>query len=706
MRLCPLAALLLLVAPSAGWAQAPMPPPDPPPLYIPALTAPIVLDGVPDEAAWQAVEPLPLTVYQPVYGAAPTERTEIRIAHDETHLYVAGHLYDTDPANIRVNSLYRDRYSGDDGFAVVLDPFDDNENALWFITTPAGVRLDWAVANDAVSSGRASAVNRDWNTFWDVATTITDQGWFAEMRIPFSSLGFQVVGDRVEMGLITYRFISRKAERHIYPSVSPDFSLGFAKPSQAHDVTMDGVTVQRPVYVAPYALGGTSRQVLVADDESHYTQEDDFSRELGLDVKYNLTANLTMDLTLNTDFAQVEADEQQVNLSRTSLFFPEKRQFFQERASVFEFFTGRRDRLFYSRRIGLEDGQPVRILGGARLVGRLGAWDVGLLNMQTARTSGLDLPTENFGVLRLRKQVLNPYSYVGGITTTRVDGDGGYNLAYGFDASLRPVGDEYVTIRWAQTFDRNADGSGLSSDLKNGMVRVQWERRREQGLIYQGTAKWYGDDFNPELGFVTRENIVALTADVGYGWFPSAESPFRLVVPRLAGVLVARNTDGSIETGRVTQRWSTQLKNSARLNASAGLSYEDLLEPLALPEDTEIPVGGYTFVRAEAQYQANRARRVRSNLGLSAGTFYDGWRADVSVGPTWNVSSLLEVSTEYALNVVRFPDRNQGFDAHIARLRIQGALNKQLSANTFVQVSSAGDLVSANLRVRYNLREG
>ena len=388
------------------------------PVTIPRLNSPIDFDGFSDEPAWEQIEPLPLTVYQPVFQAPPTERTEIRVAYDNDYLYVAGRMYDSDPENIRGNSLYRDEYAGDDVLAIILDSFNDNENSLWFSTTPTGVRFDWAVANDAqISTDFRGTINRSWNTFWDAKSQTTDEGWFAEMRIPFSSLRFQDEEGRVVMGMAAYRYISRINERQLYPDTPPNWQIGWAKASVMQDVVFEGVYSKKPLYVTPYILGGSDHRSRLNDAETLYNTSTDFTREAGIDLKYNLTSNLTMDLTVNTDFAQVEADDEQVNLTRLSLFFPEKRQFFQERAGIFGYATGSVDRLFYSRRIGLDsDGNPVRILGGARVVGRIGDWDVGFIDMQTGDSDLL--PSENFGVLRLRRQIVNPFSYAGGLVTS------------------------------------------------------------------------------------------------------------------------------------------------------------------------------------------------------------------------------------------------------------------------------------------------
>ncbi|PSQ66341.1 MAG: hypothetical protein BRD32_02840 [Bacteroidetes bacterium QH_2_64_74] len=254
------------------------------PMVLPRIDGPITVDGQVTEPAWQEIEPLPMTMYQPTYEGSVQERTEIRVAYDDKYLYVSGRLYDSNPEGIRANSLYRDRYSGDDTFAIVLDTFNDNENALWFFTTPTGVRFDFAVSNDA-EGGFGGAVNDNWDTFWSAEATLTDEGWFAEMRIPLSSLGFQSDEDQVTMGMSTYRYIARRNERYVFPSIPPNWGLGFAKPSQARDVVLNNVESQRPVYVTPYVLGGVEQEAQRASDG--YRQQRDLTRELGGDLKYD-----------------------------------------------------------------------------------------------------------------------------------------------------------------------------------------------------------------------------------------------------------------------------------------------------------------------------------------------------------------------------------------------------------------------------------
>lgn len=689
--------LFLLAAPAEALSQSAPP--------LPRINGPITIDGVVNEPAWDAIDPLPMTMYQPTFRGGVSQRTEIRVAHDDRYLYVSGRLYDEQPDGIRANSLYRDRYSGDDTFAVIIDPFNDNENARWFFTTPAGVRFDLAVSNDA-EGGFGDAVSNSWNTFWTAAATQTAEGWFAEMRIPLSSLGFQAEGGTATMGLITYRFRAQSNERYIYPAIPPNWGRGFAKPSQAQDVTLRGVEAARPVYLTPYVLGGLEQEAQRNAAGTGFTQPRDWTREIGGDLRYNLTSNLTLDLTANTDFAQVEADPQRVNLTRFSLFFPEQRRFFQERASIFSFGTGGNDRLFNSRRIGLVEGEPVRIVGGARLVGRVGDWDVGLINMQTAENDRLGVPSENFGVARLRRRVFNATSYAGGIVTSRLGVDGSYNVAYGLDGVVRVVGDEYLTLKAAQTVDEGLVAARGFEPGAASLGLVQWTRRRSDGLHYELRGIRAGGDYQPDMGFVTRRDFTEGSGRLAYGRFPGAASAFTSVTPEVNGAVAVRNTDGTVESARLEHEWDIVFKSGRSLNAEAEVRVEDLRERLPFPEDTAVPAGRYTFGTVGLRYGPPDGRLLRVGANASAGSFFDGWRGQLGVEPTWNPSRHLELEGAYEANLVRFPDRDEQFVAHVARLRTQVALNKQVSTNVFVQYNSAASLATANVRFRYNVGEG
>jgi hypothetical protein len=665
-----------------------------PPLRIARLSGPITLDGVPDEAAWRAVEPLPLTMYLPVFRGEPTQRTEIRVAYDDDALYAAGWFYDDDPSGIRVNSLYRDRWNGDDAFAIYIDTFNDNRNAKWFGTTPAAMRFETLVSDDGAT------LNGSWDTFWDARSSITDEGWFAEVRIPFSSLGFQAVDGRAVMGLTVTRLVSRLNERVTFPAIDPRFQ--FRQPSVAADVVLDGVQAERPLYVTPYVLGGMERDARLADDGSAWLTDEDPSREVGLDLRTPLTSELTLDLTINTDFAQVEADDEQVNLDRFSLFFPEKRRFFQERSELFDFLMGSSGgRLFHSRQIGLADGTRVPILGGGRLVGRVGSWDVGLLEMQTDDLGAFSM--ENFGVVRVRRGIINPYSNVGAMVTSRVSHDA-YNVAYGLDANVRVFGDDYLQARWAQTFD-DADDADVSA-LDRSQWYFNWSRRATRGLEYQMSTTRSGEAYRPDLGFLPRRDFTTANALAEYFVFTDDHPRLRRVWPGALAFSTFRNSDGELESGQyaVWLEWETKAGGIGWIEPKVFV--EDVVEPFTIGGEVEIPEGRYTFADLQVALFMGSGSRLRADLDARAGTYFDGRRIQAILSPTWNLNRWLELGADYQITSLRFDDRDQGTDIHLARLRVRAAANARASGNAFLQYNSTTDRLALSFRLRYNFAEG
>ena len=686
-----LAYVILILASSVNTANAQEP------LPLTLFTESIQIDGLSNEPGWQRIEPLPMIMYKPIYKGEPTERTEVRIAYDEDYLYCSARCYDTDPSGIRVNSLYRDRSSKDDKFGIILDTFNDKESALSFWTTPAGIRGDEAIFNDGKSD------NKNWNTYWDVATVQNEEGWFVEIRIPFSSLGFQDKEGRVVMGVIVYRNIARKNERVIFPDLSPE--RGIDTPSRAQPIVLNQVYSQKPVYLTPYAIGGLEQTPALNDTRTTYQLENELARNIGLDIKYNVTSNLTLDTTLNPDFAQAEADDQQVNLSRFSLFFPEKRQFFQERSGIFSFNFLDRARLFHSRRIGIQDDAQIPIIGGARLVGRVGNWDLGFLDMQTARKE--DIPSENFGVLRLRRQVLNPYSYAGVMVTNRVDEEGNYNFAYGVDSILRLFGREYLTLKWGQTFEDKIIQKQTFNFFHTAMFLAELTRRTDVGFDYELVAARRGKDFSPGLGYTKRKDFTQLQWGARYDWLMKNGTSIRRVSPlQFKGFVVLRNEDSSVESAQLDYDIDIEWKSGTVAALDFQMDYEDLTKDEDFPKDTMVPAGSYTTFEVKGKYDMPGKKLLRADFDWAFGGFFDGWRLECGVKPTWNVSRHLEMSSEYEVNVIRFPERNQGFNAHVVRLRTRAAMNTHISLNAFVQYNSANDRFSTNIRFRYNFREG
>lgn len=673
------------------------------PLVPHRIKGTIEIDGVSDESAWKAIQSLPLIMRSPDFGGELSEPTEILIGYNDNYLYIAGRLYDSQPSQIQATSLKRDDWKTSlDHVGIIVDTFNDNENAMIFVATPTGVRIDATTQNDALDAPMKN-LNLTWNTFWDVKAFVNNEGWFFEMRIPFSSLRFQDTDGGVTMGLTAYRWIPRKYEMVISPPVELKHGFwGFAKPSQTQDVIFEGIHSRNPLYVTPYLIGGLGQNFDLNDLKTDYYRKDNTDFDLGLDVKYGLTNNLTLDVTLNTDFAQVEADDQRVNLTRFSLFYPEKRLFFQERASNFEFNFDESNRLFYSRRIGIYDGEPVSIYGGARIVGRIGSWDVGFLNMQTAPRE--DIPSENFSVLSLRRQVFNPNTYIGGIVTNRMDFQSEYNSAYGLFGIFNLYGEDYLTLRWAQTFENGKENNPFSLDASR--IYALWERRSIEGFAYNLSYSRAGEDYNPGMGYERRHDYSHYRGKLLYGWIMGEKSAVRSHHILTEGFLFTRNGDNSVESAEFGPGWQLYMKSGLNANIAAKMYYEDLTESFTLGDETEVLAGQYTFYGIETSVTTSEGKLYNVTANLEAGSFYDGWRITLGLIPRWNVSPHLELSGFYQINKIGFTKRSQEMLAHVLRLKTLIMINTQLSVSTFIQYNSVSDKIISNIRFRYNPREG
>jgi len=509
----------------------------------------------------------------------------------------------------------------------------------------------------------------------------------------------------VVMGMMAYAYEPADGNRWTFPAIPP--TSPYTQVSAFQDVRLRGVEARNPVYVSPYVLTGRDRFAELAPSGDRYVSPVDDRVEVGGDMKINPTPNLTLDLTVNTDFAAVEADQQQVNLTRFSLFFDEKRPFFQERPGIFTFETGAdRGTLFYTRRIGLSDeGTPIRILGGARLVGRAGAWDMGLIEMQTAAEG--TTPSENFGVLRLRRRVLNANSFVGGMATSRIGTGGAYNATYGLDAQLRVTGDEYLTLKWLQTLQGgDATRDAAPAGLDAGRVMVDWTRRRLQGFSYQNAFVWSGAGYEPGVGFELRRDFSRAQSDWNYQWYPGEASAFRRVWLGLQSNAWVRNADRRVDTGQLKPFLTVESKPGTSLTLSSNTTYEDVPEAFSLSHDAEIPAGSYWATEGAVEFRAPRGWALRPNVTLTAGQFYDGRRVGVQSTTNWAVNQHLELIAGWDWNRIRFDGRGQAFDANLLRLQARGAWDTHLSLDTFVQYNSLTDQVSTNARLRYNFREG
>jgi hypothetical protein len=680
-------------------------------IFIPELQGGFTFDGIIDDSCWNLLTPLPLTMHIPTFGIQPTEHSEVYICHDQEYIFVGGRFLDNEADKINISSRMRDNIGPqDDAFFIIFDTFNDHENGVGFRTNAAGVRQDLTISHDGTET---FPWNETWNTFWDVKSTKDDKGWYTEMRIPLSSLRFEEKNGKVAMGLICFRFIPRKFEIDIFPAIPRNWGFwSFVKPSQAHHIELEGIHSKKPFYIAPYITGGLNQESRLNDAENAYEMHNDPKFAVGLDVKYGLTSNLTADLTINTDFAQVESDNAQINLTRFSLFFPEKRMFFQERSSNFSYSFDGMNTLFYSRQIGLHEGRAVPIIAGLRLVGRAGPWDIGFIDMQTkafksTETDIPDLPSENFGVLRFRRQVFNSNSYIGGILTSRLGTDGTFNEVLGLDGIIRVFGQDYVDVKYAQSFDEKYRNEAISFNASR--IWLDWQRRNEKGLGYDFFYSRAGEKYKPDMGFEFRENFYMAGTKLKYGFIPGESSAISRHVIQFNAQAWNENNSHVTQSALIQPGYSLELKSGSGFLVNFNHAYENLTDTFYLSNDDVIAYinpgnygYGFVMVNVHSPFTRQLSFEVFSNLGQ----YYDGNQITMRLTSTIKLGAFLSLQPSYEFDRIRFPARDQSFTGHIASLKSILMLNNKLSISALLEYSNIVHGLVTNLRLRYNPKEG
>lgn len=685
-------------------------------LEIRRLNGKINFDGICDEAAWDGLPNLPMTMFKPNHGSSPSEKSEVFVSFDDEYFYVGARLYYQNGSTIRSTTKKRDGAdSGSDNFGILLDTFNDNESALCFETNPSALRSDFTVDNDAQAPSGTQPWNRSWDTFWDARTSVIDNVLNIEMRIPFSSLRFQEIDGTVIMGMTVWRQIASKQEWINFPDISNEFgTLGVWKPSQAHKIVLKGVKRKNPVYIKPYALGSFEQSHKLNEAATNYNVINNPGFNAGLDVKYSLTSNVTADITLNTDFAQVEVDDQMINLTRFSLFFPEKRQFFVERSSIFNIRTGYPDQVFYSRRIGLYEGEIVPIIGGARIVGRAGKWDIGFLDMQTAAFDYTDQATNsvtplystNHGVARLRRQVFNETSYAGGMITSKIDAKGNYNINTAADIIFNPFKNDYITTSYVHTFDNSV--SYTRNPLNHAKIYFDWQKRATVGLYYNFTFARSGENFDPQMGFEQVKNYTRFYGQSGYGWAYTEENKKILRQSVVVAALVNKsNEDWKTFLSTMSAGYSVNLKSGYSGSVDLFRHQDYLTGQFNLSDDVFFPAGSYDYYNLETRFSTPANRLISFNYMFGVGGYYDGTFVNLTPAQiNMRISSNVNLGLAYQYSQVDVRNRDQQFRSHLVRFKSEYTFTTKLSLLMYFQYSSNEKFGINNIRFRYNPREG
>ncbi|MEX2467229.1 MAG: DUF5916 domain-containing protein [Gemmatimonadota bacterium] len=640
------------------------------------VAAPPVIDGVLDESMWSAIEPITeFRQRDPVDGGVPTERTEVRIAYDADHLYFGFILHDSDPDAIRRSILHREgRIDQDDHVWIVLDTYHDGRNAYIFELNPFGTQGDALFTDESMS-----IEDWNWEGVYESEAHITDAGWALEVAIPFTTIRFSEA-EAPTMGIAIRRAIRRKNEQVFWPHIPQRFRGGITQVSQFATLTgLQGLSRGRHMEVKPFVIGGLQNRSAAP--------ETDVLRDVGVDFKYGVTSNLTLDLTWNTDFAQVEADNVEINLTRFNLFFPEKREFFLERAGLFTFGNARDTEIFFSRRIGLTN----EILGGGRLTGQLGKVSMGVLSLQTedASPDGIATPGANHSVLRVRADVL-PRSTLGGIFTNVQDG-AGHNRVTGIDTQLRFWGSSSVDAWVASVWDSELTRSTAGSAALNLRPQPSWSAAADFMSV--------DEDFQPGLGFVRRLDMVKWGGNVA--WTPRFESSAwaRSLVVSLGG----DRTDGQDGS---RQSASQLLHNMLSFQAGGFVSlnvrrrFERLEEPSAIQGRTLSP-GDYTFTAVDGSVRTDQSRTLSGNASLLRGDFWNGSRTQYGGGLMWKTGPYLTLTGSATRNDIELPVADGTFSTTVLGLDVLGALSRSLFANALVQWDDVSQTLQASIRINW-----
>ena len=675
------------------------------------LTEPLEIDGILNETMYNTVESFSGFIQQvPDEGAPATERTEAWVFFNDNNIYVSARLWDSAPESQWVaNEMQRDSFQliNNENFSVVFDTFYDRRNGLAFLINPLGGIFDYEITDE----GRP---NRDWNPVLDLQTGRFDGGWTVEMEIPFKSIRFQPGREQV-WGLQLGRRIRWKNEYAYLTPVPISAGPGLFRLSAAG--TLAGLEVpsgNRKFEIKPYAIGS-----LATDRNASPAITNALNGNAGVDLKYGVTQNLTADFTYNTDFAQVEVDEQQVNLTRFSLFFPEKREFFLESSGTFDFGQGVRfgtnagpgggrrgggffgssnaPTVFFSRQIGLQGGQTVPILGGGRLTGKAGDFTIGALNIQTDDALSGAAST-NFTVMRVKRDILRR-SRIGGIFTGRsvsTKGPGG-NQVYGLDAAFS----FYDNVNFNGYYAKSQT-SGLVGDDESYQAAFTYN-----GDLYafQLDHLLVGDNFNPEIGFMRRDDFRRTYTAAQYSPRPQNIDAIRQFTWRGTLDYTTGASTGLIET-RVSQlSFNTEFENSDQFNLDIQDNYELLENPFQITPDVAIPIGGYGFSDYYVSYGLGTQRLISGTISLQRGDFFNGDITAVGYRRgRVEITRQFSISPGISINNIDLPQGR--FTTKLVTSRFTYTLTPRMFFSGLLQYNSSNNALSSNLRLRWEYQPG
>jgi hypothetical protein len=689
----------IVMAPADGWAaQQSTPIESPKSAVVTAAPLRIAVDGALDEQSWQTAPTIgDLTQREPRPGEPPTERTEVRLLHDDDALYIGVMAYDSEPDRIIGTEMSRDgALRSEDRVEILLDTYGDQRNAFYFATNPSGALVDGLVFANGQS-------NMEWDAIWEVRTRRTEQGWSAEFQIPFKSLSFP--SDRSRWGFNISRTVQRKLEEARWSGAR--LQTQFFQVSEAGEITnLEGLSQGVGLHVRPFAAGRWLHR--------RATDLNTVTGKPGLDMFYNVTPSLKLTATLNTDFGETEVDARQINLTRFSLFFPEKRSFFLEDAGVFSFSnsailapaylsTARAQVIpFFSRRVGLVSGEEVPIDAGAKLTGKIGRTDVGVLTVRTS--DARRLPAKDLFVARVRRNFLRQ-SYIGAIVTEGDPARPGSATTVGADVGLGT--------------------SNFLARRKNLIINAFGVRSRRAGvsdndLSYGGSIEYPNDvwelellsrtvqeNFDPALGFISRNNIRLFRTGGRYSPRPKK---FLGIQQMYNGVIYNRFT--RVDTGQVESAnlflifpdWHFNSGDSLHALLSPDFVYERLFEPFEISPGVVLPPGEYRFTRWINNVATAGKRRLQGQVRWTFGTFWSGHADEVQTFATFKLPPRLVLSASLTQTFARL--REGDFTARILSSQINYSASPFLAFSNLIQYDNRSRNLSWQSRIRWTMQPG
>ncbi len=641
----------------------------------------IKLDGNLSESVWWNAKHISDFTQRELYEGKPaTERTEVAVLYDDENLYIGIWCFDDNPNKIVNQKMKRDfDYSTEDNFKLILDTYNDKRNGYLFVTNPNGARFD------ALIQDNGNSVNRAWDGVWNVKTKITDKGWFAEFEIPLSSLKFNTKDNQI-WGINFERNIRRKREQDLWKGWSRDSEI--EQVSRAGKlIGIEGLSEVTLVEIKPYGIAGI---------ENNKDTGNDFTSNVGGDINYLITPTMKLNLSFNTDFAQVESDQQQVNLTRFSLFYPEKREFFLEGQDYFNFGLGHSVRPFYSRRIGLApDGTTIPIIAGARLLGKTGNTTLGGMSIQTAKQDSI--PSTNYSVLRWKQDVLKQ-SNIGLIGVSKIE-PGRQNAIYGADflySTSKIFGDKNLSIGGAvaQSYTSDADNkTGLAHriflDYPNDLIDFSavWDRA--------------SSNFNPETGFLRRTNYQMYNADLRIKPRPKFLPWIQKLVfkPFDFNYYINDKTHALQSLYTEFRPLGFTTKSGEFFESNIQRRAENLTEDFEIHDGVIIPKGEYWFTQYELQFATFEGRPVYGFLFVNWGDFYTGKRTEWFVRSVFQINKNINISSDFTQNYITLPQGSFIVNEFGGRINI--ALSPDLFGSIFGQWNNDDDEVLLNFRVNW-----